>query len=139
CVFFFFSSRRRHTRSYGDWSSDVCSSDLEIVGRDLLHEGAAARARLDDAEELQRAQRLAHRCARDLELVRQSALRRQLLARPQLTPLEERLDLLDDALIQPAAADGLDGGQFPASLSVFRGLVRWSDQRLAPLSEGRQG
>src|SRR5437867_9140530 len=24
---FFFSSRRRHTRSYGDWSSDVCSSD----------------------------------------------------------------------------------------------------------------
>src|SRR6266705_490496 len=25
---FFFSSRRRHTMSYGDWSSDVCSSDL---------------------------------------------------------------------------------------------------------------
>src|SRR5207248_3788909 len=29
--FFFFSSRRRHTRSYGDWSSDVCSSDLPIL------------------------------------------------------------------------------------------------------------
>src|SRR5260221_44417 len=28
-VFFFFSSRRRHTRSLCDWSSDVCSSDLE--------------------------------------------------------------------------------------------------------------
>src|SRR5690349_25109948 len=27
-VFFFFSSRRRHTRSLRDWSSDVCSSDL---------------------------------------------------------------------------------------------------------------
>src|SRR6202165_4833372 len=26
--FFFFSSRRRHTRLLGDWSSDVCSSDL---------------------------------------------------------------------------------------------------------------
>src|SRR5690348_17389284 len=26
--FFFFSSRRRHTRWTGDWSSDVCSSDL---------------------------------------------------------------------------------------------------------------
>src|SRR6266542_2055896 len=26
--FFFFSSRRRHTRCYRDWSSDVCSSDL---------------------------------------------------------------------------------------------------------------
>src|SRR5207248_8680536 len=23
-------SRRRHTRSYGDWSSDVCSSDLDL-------------------------------------------------------------------------------------------------------------
>src|SRR2546421_6980526 len=32
--FFFFSSRRRHTRSDRDWSSDVCSSDLG-----LHHEG----------------------------------------------------------------------------------------------------
>src|SRR4249919_1791983 len=29
--FFFFSSRRRHTRFSRDWSSDVCSSDLEHV------------------------------------------------------------------------------------------------------------
>src|SRR5699024_11697860 len=28
---FFFSSRRRHTRSKRDWSSDVCSSDLKYV------------------------------------------------------------------------------------------------------------
>src|SRR5207248_7936827 len=27
------SSRRRHTRSYGDWSSDVCSSDLRYMRR----------------------------------------------------------------------------------------------------------
>src|SRR5256885_7090416 len=37
---FFFSSRRRHTRLQGDWSSDVCSSDLgpavaEISGDSL--------------------------------------------------------------------------------------------------------
>src|SRR6267378_5316516 len=34
-LFFFFSSRRRHTRSLRDWSSDVCSSDLpfRIVNR----------------------------------------------------------------------------------------------------------
>src|SRR6266498_4278079 len=32
CVFcFFFSSRRRHTRCGRDWSSDVCSSDLEAL------------------------------------------------------------------------------------------------------------
>src|SRR6266542_3251664 len=40
-MFFFFSSRRRHTRCYRDWSSDVCSSDLstfEIWGA-LLHGG----------------------------------------------------------------------------------------------------
>src|SRR5256885_8921919 len=29
--FFFFSSRRRHTRLQGDWSSDVCSSDLRLA------------------------------------------------------------------------------------------------------------
>src|SRR6266496_1843897 len=31
--FFFFSSRRRHTRSLRDWSSDVCSSDLDAFAR----------------------------------------------------------------------------------------------------------
>src|SRR5690348_11990343 len=30
-IFFFFSSRRRHTRWTGDWSSDVCSSDLYVA------------------------------------------------------------------------------------------------------------
>src|SRR2546426_6972641 len=35
---FFFSSRRRHTRLQGDWSSDVCSSDLYGgVGGQWLH------------------------------------------------------------------------------------------------------
>src|SRR5438874_9712510 len=38
CMFFFFSSRRRHTRSLRDWSSDVCSSDLSAVDQDIhLH------------------------------------------------------------------------------------------------------
>src|SRR5437764_12384308 len=31
-IYFFFSSRRRHTRYIGDWSSDVCSSDLGSGG-----------------------------------------------------------------------------------------------------------
>src|SRR3712207_7287924 len=30
-LFFFFSSRRRHTRYWRDWSSDVCSSDLAAM------------------------------------------------------------------------------------------------------------
>src|ERR1035441_10709844 len=39
---FFFSSRRRHTRCLSDWSSDVCSSDLEEPARAIgicLQEG----------------------------------------------------------------------------------------------------
>src|ERR1022692_4077708 len=42
CFFFFFSSRRRHTRLQGDWSSDVCSSDLEGCTRaiaELVRDG----------------------------------------------------------------------------------------------------
>src|SRR5207249_6664251 len=34
---FFFSSRRRHTRSKRDWSSDVCSSDLDATTGLLLY------------------------------------------------------------------------------------------------------
>src|SRR6266852_7895825 len=37
-LFFLFSSRRRHTRCYRDWSSDVCSSDLDL--RDTVKPGA---------------------------------------------------------------------------------------------------
>src|SRR5699024_870535 len=40
--FFFFSSRRRHTRSKRDWSSDVCSSDLEMDGTRLYLDTASA-------------------------------------------------------------------------------------------------
>src|SRR5258705_6048568 len=37
--FFFFSSRRRHTRCLSDWSSDVCSSDLnEPAQGDVSHD-----------------------------------------------------------------------------------------------------
>src|SRR5207248_8369517 len=44
-LFFFFSSRRRHTRSYGDWSSDVCSSDLSTkVPRPQLSQAAVLAA-----------------------------------------------------------------------------------------------
>src|SRR5215213_9752641 len=35
-IFFFFSSRRRHTSLVSDWSSDVCSSDLAHPGDNLL-------------------------------------------------------------------------------------------------------
>src|SRR6266850_323320 len=40
-IIFFFSSRRRHTRLQGDWSSDVCSSDLRPL-RMLLADSVPA-------------------------------------------------------------------------------------------------
>src|SRR3712207_7218928 len=40
-VVFFFSSRRRHTRYWRDWSSDVCSSDLPEQDVELGRRSAA--------------------------------------------------------------------------------------------------
>src|SRR5256885_7348342 len=60
--FFFFSSRRRHTRLQGDWSSDVCSSDLFATSRlgialaleamRMIEEGVASAEEIDRAIEL---------------------------------------------------------------------------------------
>src|SRR6266478_7477300 len=44
-LFFFFSSRRRHTRFDCDWSSDVCSSDLGEIAADRHARHAVAEAR----------------------------------------------------------------------------------------------
>src|SRR5690625_6997080 len=40
-LYFFFSSRRRHTRWPRDWSSDVCSSDLYLIEAGAILIGAA--------------------------------------------------------------------------------------------------
>src|SRR5690349_25026650 len=46
-ILFFFSSRRRHTRSLRDWSSDVCSSDLSYRAAERgVHRGAIAHDRV---------------------------------------------------------------------------------------------
>src|SRR5204863_7017201 len=52
-LFFFFSSRRRHTRSLRDWSSDVCSSDLGVaMVDDILDHGDTMCAIRDGLMEL---------------------------------------------------------------------------------------
>src|ERR671919_1743970 len=55
CVFF--SSRRRHTRLQGDWSSDVCSSDLDLVTPRPV-DVASVQAKLRSLDELGSALRL---------------------------------------------------------------------------------
>src|SRR5437763_8935735 len=51
---FFFSSRRRHTSSIGDWSSDVCSSDLLAILTALASRKSSER---DQVREVRRATR----------------------------------------------------------------------------------
>src|SRR5699024_3732046 len=51
-VFFFFSSRRRHTRSKRDWSSDVCSSDLLMVDWKDAREGVLTYDVIDYIKEI---------------------------------------------------------------------------------------
>src|SRR3712207_8837425 len=51
--FFFFSSRRRHTRYWRDWSSDVCSSDLDVHAPedgDLFPDGVEDQDRCGEEE-----------------------------------------------------------------------------------------
>src|SRR5205807_4235189 len=55
-LYFFFSSRRRHTRLQGDWSSDVCSSDLPLGAQRQV--GHARERRLLAHHHLERARPL---------------------------------------------------------------------------------
>src|SRR5205814_6938456 len=61
---FFFSSRRRHTRCLSDWSSDVCSSDLDDAGG-VQH--AALLAVIDQELHLRRAELQLSRVAIEVE------------------------------------------------------------------------
>src|SRR2546430_11218132 len=65
-LFFFFSSRRRHTRFDCDWSSDVCSSDLVRVIVPDMGSGYGGKHRGDAAVE---AARLARGAGRPVKLV----------------------------------------------------------------------
>src|SRR5256885_2447548 len=47
--FFFFSSRRRHTRLQGDWSSDVCSSDLPRSKTSIEDQGRLNSTRISES------------------------------------------------------------------------------------------
>src|SRR6266849_1031786 len=62
-VVFFFSSGRRHTSCTRDWSSDVCSSDLEVRGldaRDVLFARAVDVEHEDAVRALECARKVVH-------------------------------------------------------------------------------
>src|SRR3712207_7470364 len=76
-AFFFFSSRRRHTRYWRDWSSDVCSSDLpghlaaDLLRRARLRRGLVRGARGGRAGLRRERPLLVPRRARDLGALRE--------------------------------------------------------------------
>src|SRR5690348_17820704 len=79
---FFFSSRRRHTRWTGDWSSDVCSSDLRAVINvtgDVIHREHEAVIHIADAE------------TRLVELLRNQIVTRRAQHHPILRSEERRV------------------------------------------------
>src|SRR5256885_4097275 len=73
-IVFFFSSRRRHTRLQGDWSSDVCSSDLHEFVLGYSERRAAVRDTAAPASDA-RAGRDAHRRGSDGDAQGQAQLR----------------------------------------------------------------
>src|SRR2546430_11800780 len=71
-LFFFFSSRRRHTRFDCDWSSDVCSSDLApVIANGQLYETRKTLAGKETVEGLARVDTKDGN-ARDRELIAKS-------------------------------------------------------------------
>src|SRR5256884_6583703 len=104
--FFFFSSRRRHTRCSRDWSSDVCSSDLDTALRDFVD-------RLQHAPDV---------------IAKAEALKEEWLADPSLADLSTRLwEAARRAIV--AYATRADGGRDPRALE--RGLIAISPPLLA--------
>src|SRR2546426_2621262 len=119
-LFFFFSSRRRHTRLQGDWSSDVCSSDLYLM--DLLWGDAAAHL-------------ARHSLAQALTVLKEKVGREHLVIQRATVALAE--DAVDADVAHLDACDlqirgaFLDGFEVPAAA----GFEQWKDEwraRLGP-------
>src|SRR6266508_160033 len=151
-VFFFFSSRRRHTRWPRDWSSDVCSSDLDRAGRDVLgnDRASADEGTLTDADTRQDGHVGAHagvaahmyalKALRDVRAAGEGRIR-QRHPRPDPRAVLENRVLRDEALGMDAhpGADGhvmLDNAQRPARDTVADG-VRLPQQHVVPGLEPR--
>src|SRR6266487_4802628 len=117
CFFFFFSSRRRHTRWTGDWSSDVCSSDLVA---DTLMLGRRLNVHFDETWAQERLGKLRIPLERKVGELSggqraQIALAVALGKRPEFLVLDEPVASLDPlarrefltALMDAVAEDGL--------------------------------
>src|SRR5256885_3229494 len=109
CDIFFFSSRRRHTRLQGDWSSDVCSSDLRpdlVVRQEQLRNTIA----VSGGALLERARWALGHASRDAARALASQLTMQFPRSPLVRDARSLAHLADyeDALDLAAADDPRD-------------------------------
>src|SRR5688572_27652030 len=86
CSFFFFSSRRRHTRFDCDWSSDVCSSDLQAWRRERIDERLSTARALNEERELAAYRRPFRSCLRRAVRIAEACYYRPDLARSWIGP-----------------------------------------------------
>src|SRR6266478_9202395 len=117
--FFFFSSRRRHTRFDCDWSSDVCSSDLEPVISPALVNLAGA---LIWAGEFDEGDRWLQRAAHALETDSGPLIR--LLLHIGTGMLFAGRQMRHQALAEYSAAEDLQA-QLEGSHALARQLTSW--------------
>src|SRR5687768_18235206 len=85
-MLFFFSSRRRHTRCSRDWSSDVCSSDLESNYSGYLEKKAK---RLEQEEREEKGKQKA--INDELDWIRRSPKARQAKSKARIRSEERRV------------------------------------------------
>src|SRR3712207_5549414 len=125
---FFFSSRRRHTRYWRDWSSDVCSSDLEERGQfairgDILDvypatEERAVRCELFDVE-IERLTFFSTFTQRSLEQVDRVEIAPAAELAPDHRELAEIAAADADADQRPDVAEVLPIDRFPELLELL--------------------
>src|SRR2546429_2885065 len=106
CLFFFFSSRRRHTRCSRDWSSDVCSSDLvawSLLTRDAeqLPRTVGRSSRGLDAECAASALLIAAQC----QILKEETLSRAKRSEEHTSELQSRLHLVCRLLLEKKKKD----------------------------------
>src|SRR5690348_17730635 len=99
--FFFFSSRRRHTRWTGDWSSDVCSSDLYGGGAGMVLRVDVVAAALDAAYGGAPAHPVVALTPKG-RLLTQGVVE-ELAAEPALTILSSRFEGFDERVVEHLA------------------------------------
>src|SRR5688500_14178199 len=119
---FCFSNRRRHTRLQGDWSSDVCSSDLGTIQNDILKEYVARGTYIYPPKaSLRIVTDIFAFCAREVPRWNTISISGYHIREAGSTAAQEIAFTLSDAIayVQAAIDSGLDVDEFAPRIAFF--------------------